>query len=104
MEYWNDGFIGFKIGRFRCFSPFPLFHYSTTPSLHFVFEEVEDNPVDFFRGFPHGNVAALFDDVQFRTLDGLMKAFSYGRRKDEVSLTPDEESGMIDEGKVVSHL
>jgi hypothetical protein len=49
-------------------------------------------------------VAAPFDDMQFRTLDGLMKAFSYGRRKDEVSLTPNEESGMIDEGKVVSHL
>ena len=49
----------------------------------FSFRKFEDNPVDFFRGFPHGNVAAPFDDMQFRTLDGLMKAFSYGRRKDE---------------------
>ena len=70
----------------------------------FFFQEVEDGLVNFFRGFPHGNVAAPFNDMQFRTLDGPMKAFPYGRRKDEVLLTPDEERGMIDEGKVVSHL
>jgi hypothetical protein len=68
-----------------------------------LLQEVEDNLVNFVGGFPHGNVAALFDEMQFRTLDGLMKAFSYRGRKDEVLLTPDEESGMIDEGQIISH-
>ena len=68
------------------------------------FKEVEDRLIDFIRGFPHGDMAALLYDMQFRALNGLMKAFSYRGRKDEVSFTPDEEGGMIDERKVVSHL
>ena len=84
------------------FFSFP--HYSTIPSFQFVFQEVEDGLVDHFRGFPHGDVAALLNDEQFRTFDGLTEVLSNIKRKDKIFFPPDKESGVMDTGKVVSHL
>ena len=69
----------------------------------FFFQEVEDGPVDHLRGFPHGDVAALLNDEQFRTLDGLMEVLPNTKRKDEIFFPPDKESGVMDTGKVVYH-
>ena len=68
-----------------------------------LLKKVEDGLVDHFRGFPHGDVAALLNDEQFRTLDGLMEVLSHGNREDEVSFSPEEKSGVVDTGKVVYH-
>ena len=66
-----------------------------------LFEEVEDDPIDLFGSFPHSDVTALFNNMQFRTLDGSMEILAYGKGKDEVFLAPDEERGALDKGKIV---
>ena len=69
--------------------------------LSCLFQEVEDGLVDRFGSFPHGDVTALFNDMQCRTFDGAMEARAYGKGKDEVSLPPDEERGALDKGEIV---